>query len=671
MLAGGAQITRGRTGPLPMRPHGAGRVMVVDDNEDNRDLFCMVLEGAGYEVSGAGDGAEALQLIKQAPPDLLVLDLMMPNLNGYQVTELMKGDPDLPFIPIIIVTAKHETQDKVKGLELGVDDYLIKPVNYPELLARVKSLLRLKQTQDALAAERNKLELLYEVSNYLNSSLDVDVILARTLEKTVEALDASTGSIMLLDDNLHVLRHLLSRRYMPAEEQVVVVDKVMNIGLGGWAAAHKMGAIVEDTDLDGRWVHFKDDTVRAGSAISVPMMNDDRVGGLITLVHPQKYHFRNEHLDLLVSIASQVMIAASNAQTHTTVLEEKKRTEAIVSNLAEALITTDLDMRVTDCNPAALVMLGGLRREQVVGHLVSAALPAEAEGLNRIFSSVIAGGPRVTGVETTLPQGGNAPTLPLLVSCDAIHDAAGSIVGCVAAMADITKLKEAEALRQEFVHMISHDLRSPISGIVGCLDLLSDPAIGAVNDLQKSFLDMALTSCHNLNSLIGDMLDVYKLEAGQMEMKLRDIDLHQMAENAVQPMRAQAIERGLSIVNAIPIALMIKADPTRLSRVFSNLITNALKFTDEGSITVEANTGVDTVEVRVVDSGIGIPSGEEQSIFDKFYQAQNRKLGKMTGTGLGLTFCKQVVEAHGGQIRATNNPERGSTFSFTLPRHLQ
>ncbi len=670
MLAGRTQLTRGHTGPLTTRPHGAGRVMVVDDNEDNRDLFCMVLEGAGYEVIGAGDGAEALQLIKQAPPDLLVLDLMMPNLNGYQVTELMKADADLPFIPIIIVTAKHETQDKVKGLELGVDDYLIKPVNYPELLARVKSLLRLKQTQDALSAERNKLELLYEVSNYLNSSLDVDVILARTLEKTVEALDASTGSIMLLDDNLHVLRHLLSRRYMPAEEQVVVVDKVMNIGLGGWAAAHKMGAIVEDTDLDSRWVHFKDDTVRAGSAISVPMMNDDRVGGLITLVHPHKYHFRNEHLDLLVSIASQVMIAASNAQTHTTVLEEKKRTEAIVSNLAEALITTDLDMRVTDCNPAALAMLGGLRRGQVIGQLVSAGLPATA-GLIKIIAPVIAGGPRVTGVETTLPQEGNAPTLPLLVSCDAIHDAAGSIVGCVAAMADITKLKEAEALRQEFVHMISHDLRSPISGIVGCLDLLSDPGIGAVNDLQKSFLDMALASCHNLNSLIGDMLDVYKLEAGQMEMRLREIDLHLMAENAVQPMRAQALERGLSIVNNVPDALMIKADPTRLARVFSNLITNALKFTDEGSITVEANAGLDIVEVRVVDSGIGIPPGEEQSIFDKFYQAQNRKLGKMTGTGLGLTFCKQVVEAHGGQIRATNNPQRGSTFSFTLPRHLQ
>ncbi len=669
MLAGGTQLTHGRTGPLPTRPHGAGRIMVVDDNADNRDLFCMVLEGAGYEVVGASDGAEALQIIKQAPPDLLLLDLMMPNLNGYQVTELMKGDPDLPFIPIIIVTAKHETQDKVKGLELGVDDYLIKPVNYPELLARVKSLLRLKQTQDALAAERNKLELLYEVSNYLNSSLDVDVILARTLEKTVEALDASTGSIMLLDDNLHVLRHLLSRRYMPAEEQVVVVDKVMNVGLGGWAAAHKLGAIVEDTDLDGRWVHFKDDTVRSGSAISVPMLNDDRVGGLITLVHPQKYHFRNEHLDLLVSIASQVMIAASNAQTHTTVLEEKKRTEAIVSNLAEALITTDLDMRVTDCNPAALVMMGGLRREHVVGQLVSAALPATA-GLIKIIASVIAGGPRIIGVETTLVQAGNAPNLPLLVSCDAIHDATGGLVGCVAAMADITKLKEAEALRQEFVHMISHDLRSPISGIVGCLDLLSDPAIGAVNDLQKSFLDMALTSCHNLNSLIGDMLDVYKLEAGQMEMRLREIDLHQMAENAIQPMRAQAMERSLRIVNAVPEALMIKADPTRLARVFSNLITNALKFTDEGSITVEAHAEADEVEVKVIDTGIGIPAGEEQSIFDKFYQAQNRKLGKMTGTGLGLTFCKQVVEAHSGQIRAANNPQRGSTFSFTLPRHL-
>jgi PAS domain S-box-containing protein len=667
MLGGETQLSRGRTGPLRTRMSGTGRVMVVDDNEDNRELFCMVLEGAGYEVVSAADGAAALRTIKQTAPDLLVLDLMMPNLNGYQVTELIKNDPELPFIPIIIVTAKHETQDKVKGLELGVDDYLIKPVNYPELLARVKSLLRLKQTQDALAAEREKLALLYRVSNELNRSLDVDVTLARTLELTVEALDASTGSIMLLDEQLHVLRHLLSRRYMAAEEQVVVVDKVMNVGLGGWVAQHRVGAIVEDTDADGRWVHFKDDTVRAGSAISVPMLDEDKVGGLITLVHPQKDHFRNEHLDLLVAIASQVMIAARNAQTHTSVVEEQKRTEAIVSNLAEVLITIDRNMRITDVNPAALLLLGGLSRPQVVGQSISEALPAEADALIKIISSVIEGGPRITGVETTLPQPGNAPTLPLLVSCGAIHDAGGSIVGCVAAMADITKLKEAEALRQEFVHMISHDLRSPISGIVGCLDLLSDPGIGAVNELQKSFLDMALASCHNLNSLIGDMLDVYKLEAGQMEMKPRELDLHVMAENAIQPLRAQAMERGLHLVNEVPEHLIINADPTKLARVFSNLITNALKFTDEGSITVVAERCGDEVEVQVVDTGIGIPAGEEQSIFDKFYQAQHRKLGKMTGTGLGLTFCKQVVEAHGGHIWAGSNLQGGSTFTFTLP----
>lgn len=667
MLVGETKISTGRTGPLRTRASGAGRVMVVDDNEDNRELFCMVLEGAGYEVIPAADGVAALRIIKETAPDLLVLDLMMPNLNGYQVTELIKNDIDLPFIPIIIVTAKHETQDKVKGLELGVDDYLIKPVNYPELLARVKSLLRLKQTQDALTAEREKLALLYRVSNELNRSLDVDVTLARTLELTVEALDASTGSIMLLTDKLHVLRHLLSRRYMPAEEQVVVVDKVMNVGLGGWVAQHRVGAIVEDTEADGRWVHFKDDTVRAGSAISVPMLDEDKVGGLITLVHPQKGHFRNEHLDLLVAIASQVMIAARNAQTHTSVVEEQKRTEAIVSNLAEVLITTDRNMQITDVNPAALELLGASSRQQVVGRPIGEVLPAEADALIKIISSVIEGGPPVNGVEATLPQPGNAPTLPLLVSCGAIHDAGGSIVGCVAAMADITQLKEAEALRQEFVHMISHDLRSPISGIVGCLDLLSDPAIGAVNDLQKSFLDMALASCHNLNSLIGDMLDVYKLEAGQMEMKPREIDLHSMAENAIQPLRAQAMERGLSLINTVPQRLTVNADPTKLARVFSNLITNALKFTDEGSITIEVERCEGEVEVRVVDTGIGIPAGEEQSIFDKFHQAQNRKLGMMTGTGLGLTFCKQVVEAHGGHIWASSNPQGGSTFTFTLP----
>ncbi len=653
--------------PHTSRP-GARRIVVVDDNRDNRDLFCIVLEGAGYDVTPAADGDIAVRLIEANPPDLVVLDLMMPNMNGYQVTEIIKSNPNLPFIPIIIITAKHELQDKVKGLELGVDDYLVKPVNYPELLARVKSLLRLKQAQDSLVAARNRLALLYDISNNLNTSLDIDIILARTLELTVKQLDASTGSIMLLDEDRRVLRHLLSRRDMPAEEKVSVVNKVINYGLGGWVALHGVGAIIEDTDEDSRWIHFKDDTVRAGSAMAVPMVNEERVGGLITLVHPHKRHFRAEHLELLTAISSQVMIAARNAQTHTVAVEEKNRTEAIISNLAEALVTTDFEMQITDCNPAALVMLGGLRRDEVVGHSLREVLPADEDSkLIPIIAGVLDSGVKVTGAETNITPRDRKQPLPILVSCDAIRDVAGNTVGCVAAMADISKLKDAEALRQEFVHMIGHDLRSPISGIVGCLDLLSDPTIGPINELQQNFLNMALASCNNLNSLIGDMLDVYKLEAGQMEMRPRDINLHEMVDLVIKPMLASAAERSLYIRNAVPPDTIVYADP-KLSRVLTNLLTNALKFTDVGGIIIAATGQAQQVEVRVEDTGIGIPAGEERNIFDKFYQAQNQKLGKMTGTGLGLSFCRQVIEAHGGRIWAESKG-RGSTFTFTLLHH--
>ncbi len=644
------------------------RVLVVDDNEDNRELFATVLRGGGYQVVTACDGVEALTEVDRQVPDLIVLDLMMPNLNGYEVTERVKNNPHLPFIPIIIVTAKSDLRDKIRGLEMGVDDYLVKPVNYPELLARVRSLLRLKRTQDALTAERNKIDLLYQVSNALNDSLDVDRVLSKTIEMTVDYLSANKGSILLLDQERRVVRFLLARAYLPAEERKSVVNQVLDSGLGGWVARHAQGAVITDTDTDDRWVHFPDDPIKVGSAVSVPMMSGGEVGGVLTLVHPDKGHFQAGQLDLLTAIASQVMIAARNAYRHTEVVEEKQRTEAILSNLAEVLLTTDQATRLTNCNPAALHLLGA-SRTQVIG-LEVAQLLAEEEGrLASVLHTVLSSGQQVVGMEMSVIVPANGSRVPMLVSCDALRDAGGRVTGCVVAMADITKLREAAALREEFVHMISHDLRGPITGIFGCLDMIADPSIGAVNPVQQNFVQMAIASCNSLNNLIGDMLDVYKLEAGQMQLALRPLDLNDMIAEVVSQMQGAAAERGLYL-KAVPGGgkLTVYGDRTKLARVFSNLISNALKFTETGGLTISSGRMDDgMVEVRVRDTGIGIPSDAGQKIFDKFYQVQNRKAGHMAGTGLGLTFCKQVVEAQGGRMWVDSVQGKGSTFIFTIP----
>jgi diguanylate cyclase (GGDEF)-like protein len=135
-----------------------GRILVVDDNSDNVEIIATRLRFRGYQIDEAGDGATALDLVRKNPPDLMLLDVMLPDIDGYEIARRVKNDDNMPFIPIILVTARDTTQDKVAGLDAGADDYLTKPINFPELEARVRSMLRIKRLQDEIELKNRELE---------------------------------------------------------------------------------------------------------------------------------------------------------------------------------------------------------------------------------------------------------------------------------------------------------------------------------------------------------------------------------------------------------------------------------------------------------------------------------------------------------------------------------
>lgn len=149
-------MTSGSTGDGT--PAARGRILVVDDNQDNVEIIATRLRFRGYEILEASDGNQALSLLRDKPPDLILLDVMLPDIDGYEISRRIKGDETLPFIPIILVTARDSTQDKVAGLDAGADDYLTKPINFPELEARVRSMLRIKRLQDELEEKNRELE---------------------------------------------------------------------------------------------------------------------------------------------------------------------------------------------------------------------------------------------------------------------------------------------------------------------------------------------------------------------------------------------------------------------------------------------------------------------------------------------------------------------------------
>jgi two-component system, cell cycle response regulator len=178
-----------------------GRILVVDDNQDNIEIIATRLRFRGYEILEASDGTEALRQVREKAPDLLLLDVMLPDIDGYEISRRIKGATDLPFIPIILVTARDSTQDKVAGLDAGADDYLTKPINFPELEARVRSMLRIKRLQDELEEKNRELERL-SISDGLTGLFNhrhIHGLLAEEYERVERTNDCMSVAMFDLD----------------------------------------------------------------------------------------------------------------------------------------------------------------------------------------------------------------------------------------------------------------------------------------------------------------------------------------------------------------------------------------------------------------------------------------------------------------------------------------
>jgi len=230
-----------------------------------------------------------------------------------------------------------------------------------------------------------------------------------------------------------------------------------------------------------------------------------------------------------------------------------------------------------------------------------------------------------------------------------------------------SKLRETERAKQEFVSMVSHDLRSPLTSIKGLLGLLKRGTYGVLNEQGNSRVNGAEKSVLRLISLINDLLDVDKLESGKFELFKEPVDTDLLAEKAIDSVSSLSETSGIPIRNRVA-KESIRVDGDRVVQVLVNLLSNAIKFSEPGSeVLLEMNRKADSVEFAVVDHGRGIPEDKLASVFDRFRQLEKSDATTKGGSGLGLAICKALVEAHGGRIGVESKPGKGSRFYFNLP----
>ncbi|HFE66596.1 MAG TPA: response regulator, partial [Chloroflexi bacterium] len=254
------------------QPETSGRILIVDDAPENRLLIGAQLRSDGYQILEAEDGREGIEMARQYDPDIIILDVMMPDMNGFEVCRTIRADEQISAIPIIMVTALSNVESRIEGKKAGADEFLSRPHNREELLVRVRTLIQVKRARVRLEEERHRLQLLYNISRAISTQLELKPMMADIITQTQAAVDATKGNIMLLDKNGRVTHKFLIRAGSPLEISDHVTQAVMARGLGGWIRQNKQSEIIDDITRDDRWITLPDHETERGSAIGVPLL---------------------------------------------------------------------------------------------------------------------------------------------------------------------------------------------------------------------------------------------------------------------------------------------------------------------------------------------------------------------------------------------------------------
>jgi CheY-like chemotaxis protein len=320
------------------------KILIADDQPDNITLLSRYLLNEGYICISASNGVEALARMRAEVPDLVLLDVNMPVKDGFETLQEIRTDLAIGHIPVIFLTARVESMDMQAALNMGADDYVTKPFDRRELLARIRTRLRVKEAEDAIRRQNKELNLLPEIGKELSARLDIDELTDVVLRRTVETLGALLGHIVILTPE----GSLKKTHHFSGTAADVTLPPLT--GLLAQFRETRQGFIINDIHADTRWQVGPNDPTR--SVIIVPLLGRFNLLGLLILAHEQKAYFSVEHKLLLQAIASQAAIAMENALMYENMAQQQERLELFVQNAAEAFFMFDADGRLVLINPA-------------------------------------------------------------------------------------------------------------------------------------------------------------------------------------------------------------------------------------------------------------------------------------------------------------------------------
>lgn len=585
-------------------------ILILEDSPTQAQELTHFLHEHGYRCFVAPNGQEGLKRLESSRPILIISDVMMPRMNGFEFCRRVKSDASLKDIPFILLTSLSDTSDIIRGLECGADNFVTKPYEKNYLLSRIDSLLtnrrlrsresqasgvevefagkqhlitserqqildlllstydqavqinqRLKLRESELEASNARLSALHAIGNAVSQSLDLNKILNDALDKLIEVAGLDIAAILLTEGGSLLLKAYrnvpeeIARLMSGEREESNWVDRLSQISQpvvvpSGWVSGGMELATEICADVGRR--------LNCSSFMCVPLRSKGTPQGLLLSGTSYDHDFTHADIELMQGIGNQLAVALENGR----LFEAERRSRK------------------------------------------------EAEAANRA--------------------------------------------------------------KDEFLAIVSHELRTPLSAMMGWTRLLRGGKLDAQQ--TQSAIEAIERSGKAQGQLVNDLLDVSRMVAGKLILTLNTVDLRLILSEVIEDMQAQAAARNISLnISFDKDVKELIGDTTRLHQVVSNLISNAIKFTPEGGrIDVTLDSVIDSsgvfAEVKVKDNGAGISSEFLPYVFERFRQADTSNARQHGGLGLGLTIVRHIVELHKGQVSAESEGLGfGATFIVRLP----
>ncbi len=630
-------------------------ILVVDDSPDIRQyLEEAVLGPAGYEVRTVGDGMSALTLVREIEPDVVITDNQMPNLTGLELIQRVCSE--IPHPPIIMMTSARNETLAVDAMRAGAFDLLGKPFEAELMLAAVgRALVQRRRWQEIVDEQSNassaaeklerrleELETLTLIGRTVTAMLDHNEVLTAVVDESVRLTGAEEGSLLLLDETTGEL-------YMRASKNF---DEVFARTFRLRVEDSLAGQVIESGEpalLDEQTPQKIKTSYLVHSLIYVPLTARGRTIGVLGVDNRKAGNtLTREDVAILTAMADYAAIAIENARLFNSSEAERRKLETILARVENGVIVVDPENRLLIMNQTARDAFGvnGNWNRRPISEVIE-----DPRILAMLRASV-----RVPKREEVELQDGrvfNAQRTPI------------EGIGQVIVMQDITHLKELDRIKSEFVTTVSHDLRSPLTAILGYIELIERS--GGLNVQQEEYIRRVQLSVDQITDLVSNLLDLGRIEAGLDEAK-ENTPIAVLARYALESMRSTAESKGLTLESDIPEELpMVLGAPIRLRQMIGNLLDNAVKYTPpEGVIHIEGEGEGNQVILRIRDSGPGIPAADQPYLFDKFFRASNVP-EDLPGTGLGLSIVKSIVDNHNGRIWVESELGQGTTFTVVLP----